>query len=249
VYLLAEQQQISKDRVDITEAAEGYTGTDIGYLLEFDGYFWTEDPLQQFIIDYADNAALIPFDGNDGSGRTMKCLSDPEYGGKSDIGFSIKNDIYSQEQRDFIASFMAEVVQGEGFHMDLVHLGAGIANRADLVGIKFDPPKCRCGHREHNRDHPAILGMNCAALCQTGHQLVVIFADDVRVDNSFFDALFFTVLVCLTLVTVNLFRTMVAVHLVPAVLGVPHTFNDDLPLFRGWKYRFFNFQHNEFPFV
>lgn len=109
VYLLAEQQQINKDRVDITEAAEGYTGTDIGYLLEFDGYFWTEDPLQQFIIDYADNAALIPFDGNDGSGRTMKCLSDPEYGGKSDIGFSIKNDIYSQEQRDFIASFVDKV--------------------------------------------------------------------------------------------------------------------------------------------
>ena len=53
VYLLAEQQQINKDRVDITEAAEGYTGTDIGYFLEFDGYFWTEDPLQQFTIDYA----------------------------------------------------------------------------------------------------------------------------------------------------------------------------------------------------
>lgn len=109
VYLLAEQQQINSDRVNITEAAEGYTGTDIGYFLEFDGYFWTEDPLQQFFVDYADNAALVPFDGNDGSGRTMKCLSDTGRGRKKDIGISIKNDIYSEEQRDFIASFVDNV--------------------------------------------------------------------------------------------------------------------------------------------
>ncbi len=109
VYLLAEQQQINKDRVDITEAADGYTGTDIGYFLEFDGYFWTEDPLQQFSVDFANNAALIPFDGKDGSGETMKCLSDPEYGHKNDIGITIKSDIYSWEQHDFIASFVNDV--------------------------------------------------------------------------------------------------------------------------------------------
>ena len=109
VYVLAEQQQVNKDRVDITEVSEGYTGTDIGYFLEFDSYFWTEDPLQQFRVDYAGNAALIPFDGEGGNGETMKCLSDPEYGYKSDIGFTIKNDIYSTEQRDFIASFVNNV--------------------------------------------------------------------------------------------------------------------------------------------
>lgn len=109
VYLLAEQQQINKDRVNITEAEEGYTGTDIGYFMEFDGYFYTEDPLQQFYVDYANNAALIPFDGNDGSGRTMKCLSDPEYGLNKDVGITIKSDIYSEEQRDFIASFVNHV--------------------------------------------------------------------------------------------------------------------------------------------
>lgn len=49
-------------------------------------------------MDYADNAALIPYDGNDGSGQTIKCLSDREYGNKKDIGISIKNDIYSEEQ-------------------------------------------------------------------------------------------------------------------------------------------------------
>ena len=100
VYLLAEQQQVNKDRVNITEVTEGYTGTDIGYFLEFDGYYWNEDPLHQFRVDYADNAELIPFDGNNGSGRT---------GQKNDVGFTIKSDIYSEKQRDFIASFVNNV--------------------------------------------------------------------------------------------------------------------------------------------
>ncbi|MBR2409592.1 MAG: CotH kinase family protein [Lachnospiraceae bacterium] len=109
VYLLAEQQQINKDRVNITEAAEGYTGTDIGYFMEFDGYYMNEEPLQQFHVDYAENGELIPFDGKNGDGRTMKCLSDPEFGRKKDIGITIKSDIYSEEQRDFIASFVNNV--------------------------------------------------------------------------------------------------------------------------------------------
>ncbi len=109
VYLLAEQQQVNKDRVNITEVPEGYTGTDIGYFLEFDGYFWNEDPLYQFHVDYANNAELVPYDGNDGSGQSMKCLSSAEFGHKSDIGITIKSDIYAWEQRDFIASYVNHV--------------------------------------------------------------------------------------------------------------------------------------------
>lgn len=109
VYLLAEQQQINKDRVDITEVSKGYTGTDIGYFLEFDGYFQNEEPLQQFYVDFADNAELIPFDGNGGGGETMKCLSDPVFGHKNEVGITIKSDIYAEEQRDFIASFVNDV--------------------------------------------------------------------------------------------------------------------------------------------
>ncbi len=109
VYLLAEQQQINSDRVNITEAEEGYTGTDIGYFMEFDGYYMNEPALQQFYVDYADNAALIPFDGNGGSGKTMKCLPEKKYESKKEIGISIKSDIYSQEQHDFIASYVNNV--------------------------------------------------------------------------------------------------------------------------------------------
>lgn len=109
VYLLAEQQQIDADRVNITEAKEGYTGIDIGYFLELDGYYMHEEPLQQFHVDYADNGELIPFDGADGGGRTMKCLSDPKFGRKNEIGITIKNEIYSEEQHDFIASYVNNV--------------------------------------------------------------------------------------------------------------------------------------------
>ncbi len=83
VYLLAEQQQIDEDRINITEAEDDYTGTDIGYFLEFDAYFYTEDPLQQFTVDY------------------------PIY--NSQNGFTIKSDIYSEAQRDFIAAFVENV--------------------------------------------------------------------------------------------------------------------------------------------
>lgn len=109
VYLLTEMQQINQGRVDITEAEKDYQGTDIGYFMEMDGYYYTEDALHQFIVDYADNAGLIPFDGNDGSGRKMKCLPVNEWDDKSMIGVSIKSDIYSKAQHDFIASYVNNV--------------------------------------------------------------------------------------------------------------------------------------------
>lgn len=109
VYLLAELQQINENRVNITEAEKDYTGLDIGYLLEFDGYYYTEDPLQQFHVDYADNAALIPYDGMGGNGSMMRCLPVTGSDSKKDVGFTIVNDIYSQEQRDFIASYVNNI--------------------------------------------------------------------------------------------------------------------------------------------
>lgn len=109
IYLLTEMQQINLDRVNITEAEKDYTGTDIGYFMELDGYYANESELQQFYVDYADNAELIPFDGNNGSGKTMKCLKENEKDPKKEIGISIKNDIYSKEQRDFIASYVNNV--------------------------------------------------------------------------------------------------------------------------------------------
>ena len=105
VYLLAEQQQVHENRVNISSVPSDYTGTDIGYFLELDGYYYTEDSLHQFFMNYADNAPLIPYDGNDGSGRTIRPLDN------IDGGMSIASEINSSAQRDFIASFVNNVYQ------------------------------------------------------------------------------------------------------------------------------------------
>ena len=109
VYLLTEQQQTGSQRVDITEPEKDYTGTDIGYFMEFDGYYTEEEPLQQFFVDYADNAPLVPYDGNGGSGRTIKCLSMGEMPWMTDTGITIKSDIYSRGQHDFIENYVNNV--------------------------------------------------------------------------------------------------------------------------------------------
>lgn len=106
VYLLAEYQQINADRVNITEAAKDYQGTDIGYFLEFDGYYANEPEMQNFTIDYADNAPLTPYDGEGGNGRTVTVLSELRNDAKQEVGYTIKSDIYSQAQHDFIAAYV-----------------------------------------------------------------------------------------------------------------------------------------------
>ena len=105
VYLLAEQQQVDKERVNITNPKKDDQETNIGYFLEFDGYYYNEDPLNAFHVDYAGNAPLKPYDGADGSGKTMTCLPEGEFDDKKDIGITIKSEIYSQQQHDFIADY------------------------------------------------------------------------------------------------------------------------------------------------
>jgi len=106
VYLLCEYQQVDENRVDVFEPQEDYMGTDIGYFLEFDGYYYTEDELNQFFVDYNDNAPLVPFDGRGGNGKTITCLKTDDRPNVKDVAFTIKSDIYCEEQRDFIAGFV-----------------------------------------------------------------------------------------------------------------------------------------------
>lgn len=106
IYLLAEYQQLNEGRIEGEEAEDGYEGTDIGYLLELDGYCKYEDELERFYITYNNNAALKPYDGNGGSGRTIKYLPESDWDSKDKIGFTIKSDIYSEKQNQFIKNFM-----------------------------------------------------------------------------------------------------------------------------------------------
>ena len=92
LYLLCEQNQVNPNRVDLPEHENGYTGTDIGYFYEIDNYA-TEDPYW-FTVDYC-GETLTDLEG------TTRALVSAEY--------SIKSDIYSQEQVDFISSYTNNV--------------------------------------------------------------------------------------------------------------------------------------------
>ena len=90
VYLLAEVQEVCNDRFNITEPKKGYEGTDIGYLLELDGYAYTEKPIYQVWVDYI------------GPVKDMK-------NNKINIstnGYAINSKINSQKQKDFIYNYM-----------------------------------------------------------------------------------------------------------------------------------------------
>jgi len=98
VYLLCEQQEVKEGRIDIAEPQKleddtYYTGTDIGYFLEFDGYYYEEDSLQQFTVKY--DGLVNPND--------KRIFTDFQK------GFTIKSDIYSNEQHDFAQSYMQNV--------------------------------------------------------------------------------------------------------------------------------------------
>ena len=106
VYLLADLQQVSAHRVNITEPDKGYTGTDIGYFLEYDGYYVYEEALESFPLDFAGNAPLRVYDGNPDTRVTCCPLPVSDDDPKEPVGITIKSDIYSKEQHDFIENFI-----------------------------------------------------------------------------------------------------------------------------------------------
>lgn len=110
IYLLTEMQQISSARVDIAEPDSDYKGTDTGYFLEYDGYFYNEDELHQFSLDFADNSPLIPYDGeSEKEGCYVRPLAMSKNDPKEEVGITIKSKINSKEQHDFIANFVNNV--------------------------------------------------------------------------------------------------------------------------------------------
>lgn len=88
-YLLCEQTQANSNRVDINEAEENYGGTDIGYLVELDNYA-TGDDHPYFFLNYN----LEPITDVSGTSRVPRKYA-----------YSVKNDLYSDEQLDFIERY------------------------------------------------------------------------------------------------------------------------------------------------
>lgn len=91
VYELCEQCQINPNRVDISEPAEGCTDTDIGYYLELDNYATSDEDNHYISMDY-ENATVT-----DINGETRQFVP---------AEYSIKNDLYSQNQIDFIDKYL-----------------------------------------------------------------------------------------------------------------------------------------------
>lgn len=87
VYLLAEQQEVKDGRFSTVEVTDSYGGTDIGYMFEFDGYYIEEQEVPNgegdptFTLNYGDDRYI-------------------------QIGYTVKSDIYSFEQLDFIKNFV-----------------------------------------------------------------------------------------------------------------------------------------------
>ena len=107
VYLLAEQQEAAKGRVNVPDPKKDETGPNVGYFLEYDAYYKLEDRLHSFYINYNNYAPLIPFTGN-GKGKPFTPVStDPE--NKDLVGFTIKSSIRSENQRLAIRNFVTNV--------------------------------------------------------------------------------------------------------------------------------------------
>ena len=103
VYLLAEQQQANANRIKINEAAKNYTETDIGYLLELDYYANEEDYYFEIGSNFGDNVSGVNLPKK---------------------AYSIKTDVYSDEQVKFIKKYLGNVynafikmVKGEGLYI------------------------------------------------------------------------------------------------------------------------------------
>ena len=112
VYLLVEQQEAKDGRMSVPEVPEleneageevGYTGWDVGYLMEYDGYYTDErnmpngagDPT--FELNYDDHSDLKFFDGGTcGTWGTQR-------------GYTVKSDIYDDAQLRFLNSYMENV--------------------------------------------------------------------------------------------------------------------------------------------
>ncbi len=93
LYLLAEQKETGKGRVNINEPAKNYTGTDIGYFFEYDCY-WTEEAAKE------DGDPTFAFPDSDyvPAKITAKATGEEDPA----TGYTISSKIYGDEQVPFL---------------------------------------------------------------------------------------------------------------------------------------------------
>lgn len=133
MYVLAEQQQVNEGRVNVPKAKDPANydesrvteeklaelhNVKIGYFIEYDGYYTEEPELQRFSVKYStllrpngqtflpNSAANDPVEGevdDEGSSAGGGGISNRE------TGFTIKSDVYFEEQNEFITKCVQTV--------------------------------------------------------------------------------------------------------------------------------------------
>lgn len=96
LYLLAEQQQVNEGRININEPKKNYEGADIGYLVEMDEYWLDEE--NHFEVQYLHDLPTM----NDNDFMASDYLQGH---------YSLKSDIYSEEQLTFIQKTIHNVFE------------------------------------------------------------------------------------------------------------------------------------------
>ena len=102
-YVLCEQNQVNEYRVNITEPEKDYTGTDFGWYLELDNYAARENPDG---TPYNDD----PYITMDYEGATVTDIRGTERQFEP-AEYSIKNDVYTDEQIAFIEKYLNNVFE------------------------------------------------------------------------------------------------------------------------------------------
>ena len=103
IYVLAEQSQINKNRVDVNEAKEGESSYKTGYLIEMDNYGGSEPEDQRFWMEYGDYP-LADIEGN-----RLSDMLIAEGNNLNARWYVLKNDYVSSEQRKFIEKYIEGV--------------------------------------------------------------------------------------------------------------------------------------------
>ncbi len=97
LYMLAEQNQVKKKRVNVNEPSEGYAGVDVGYFLEIDNYAGRD-------LD-SDPCIKVPYTIN------RKTVRVKDFEGKEGefvvyTKYTVHSDIYSDEQIKYIEKYI-----------------------------------------------------------------------------------------------------------------------------------------------
>ena len=96
VYILAEQQEVKKNRINIDDAEEN-PSNDTGYLIEYDRYYEFEDADTVFELKH----------GSEVKDRNGEVVSEFNIeSNKGYAGYTIKNDLDNTAQRDYIKNYM-----------------------------------------------------------------------------------------------------------------------------------------------